>query len=754
MRPPKPRLQPGEIVLPTPVIRRARGHQLSSPLQPPPLGGIDTAVKRRRVENHMRLVKRSSVLHDLEMELHFLRNRVGSTKLSLYESLLRALNSLLTATSEISPAASANKSLMSMCLRKLPEYIDELEYWEQRDAEEQGTKSTLQNSDVSSEIYEEVVAMLPPTRNGCPQLRQLVRAHGLRLVRNAIVEGLFDIQFEIILVKLCSMKKAHSEAELLLETLLDLDVASSRKAASNARGSMYPKPRRVDSTFDEARKLAPLSALHDYAKHCERQNFMLRQLSGLIFHQKLPVDWLSTKEFIPIWSRIVRTLSGKEACDDTTSFVVHAVTALARQVRKTTYSVTSEPANSRVSLQQTLLSTITTVATLPLLQHHGTASLQHVIDQGGNLVTTQRVERIMKLCICEASKQRKSTWIMTILDLAAFFASTLRNHSSGRENIPLILIHTNNDSKDARQHREAATALICTLAQFMGRGASEASHHFLIRLLDRLDNALPGEDTMPRSLRANCAFFLAERTLDLRDLAFAESFNNESGSVEVDRKTTPGRAHVELSPNAKFRWDEGIAEWVTATPAAAIADKEAQHPRRRSLRGRRLQRSNIETCRDLGAESDDGFRIGSSANKEEEDDDYADSDDSAKHLTCKPGTKHSSGKAAVAVETHNKRKRTVSVLTYSSDDDEEEGYTEEGSYNAVRNRSRARGRQNTEQDTKQEDMHKSSGGHHEQPPVKKRRRAAGALLKPYRSILHAASHAGGSTELSEDELCL
>lgn len=72
-----------------------------------------------------------------------LRGRISSTKFSLYDSILRTLHSLLTSTSVSSPSSPSNRSLVAMCLRLVPEYIGELEYWEQRDAEEQGTKSAL-----------------------------------------------------------------------------------------------------------------------------------------------------------------------------------------------------------------------------------------------------------------------------------------------------------------------------------------------------------------------------------------------------------------------------------------------------------------------------------------------------------------------------------------------------------------------------------------------------------------------------------
>lgn len=722
MKLPRKKLQPGEIALPTPVIRRARGHQLSSPLQQPLWTESNTAGDGKKHFTTMRGQRSLSVVSELELELQPLRSHTSSAKFSLYESLLRALHSLLTATAEPSLEPRGGKSLMAMCLRKLPEYIGEMEYWEQRDAEEQGTKSTLQDSKVSSEVYEEIVAMLPPARNGCPQLRQLVRAHGLRLIRNAMAEDLLEYKFAISLIKLCSKMKAHLEAEGLLETLLDLGVGCSGNAAPNVRDAVYPKPKCMDSTFEECQKLAPLKALRDFTAKSERPQFMLRQLSRLMSKQKLPLEWLSTREFVSIWSGIIRTLSGNKLCDDTVSFAIHTITALASQARKTVYSLKPAPTESRAWSQQTLLSTIGTVATLPLLQYDAANSFPHGKRQDDTSATSQRVQHIIKSCIYEMGSKRKPTWITTVLNLGALYSTMPRNGSCGREEAFLIFDHSGilRSLKEARQHREAATALICTLAQYLGRGASEASHNSLTRLLDRLDIALRGEETIPRGLRADCAFFLAERTHDLRDLAFAESFN-EATSVELG--VQPILRRPASSPSAKFRWDEGIAEWVTATPAAP-----EKQPPRRSLRGR-SSRSDVETCQEASAELENCSLNGVS-------DDTAANGDSAKHPACKEGTKRRRSRTNVA-RTRKRKLASAGLLLMQSENEEDDD--DERHCNIANARSRYRGGQ---------DNNGASSLSGQEP---KRRRAA--ALKPYRSILNAISNTGGA-ESSEDELGL
>ncbi|KAJ0103791.1 hypothetical protein J7T55_001364 [Diaporthe amygdali] len=394
--------QPGEIVLPTPLIRRARGQQLSSPIQQPPLADAGGGVAGKKRFAALQGQRTPSVIAALESEMQPLRSRVSPTKFSLYDSILRAVHALLTATAASSSNSLGHRSLVAMCLRKVPEYIGELEYWEQRDAEEQGTKSTLQNSDISNEIYGQVEAMLPAS-HGAGHLRMVVRAHCVKVVRDSIAEGLLDDGFSILLIKLCCKTKSFREGEELLRELTDRS---------------YPKPKGVDSTFEESRKLATLKILRDFARESDRPQFMQRQLCNLLSKQQLPLLWLSTKEFG---------------------------------------------------------------------------------------------------LICQ-------------------------------------------ESRESRQHYEAMTALIGSIAQCCGRGSTQPSHYYLTKLCDQLELELSPE-CPPKTLRMDCAFILAERTNDLRDLAFAESLDAAGCTQEV--LPTPRRK----SASSSYRWDEDICEWITVTPA-------------------------------------------------------------------------------------------------------------------------------------------------------------------------------------------
>lgn len=542
----KNNIQPGEIALPTPIIRRARGCQLSSPVQQPPLKAPGAPS--------------SSYLLALELDLDMARSRLSAVKFSLHESILRAFLSLLLATKEPLPRAKASKSLMAMCLRKIPEYIGELEEWERQQAEEEGTKSTLHNSEMSNEVYEAVEAAVPHG-SGCPQLRTLARAHAMKAVSDAIKEGFLDDIYSIALIRLCSNTNALYEAEGMLAVLLDRS---------------YPKPRGVDSTFDEVRRLSPLKALRDFAHESHRPQFMLRQLSKLIAHQKLPLHWLSTKEFSDIWSGVVKALSGDGVCDDTVSFAAHMITSLSFQAKGTAFSLRPHKDDIERLSQHTLLSAVSTVASLSLLHQEAGRLPLHDTRQPHTSPVFAKVGYIMQTCIYEMKRTRKPRWMKTSLKLAAYLASSSQDNNTKVTDINDVWNHVTQyqNKKDGKQQYEAATVIIASLAQLCGRGTLEPSHHYLVRLCSRLAQAVDDDEATARKFQADCAFVLSERTNDLRDLAFAESFNTATAALGQTIQPTPRRTTTSSSFKG-FRWDEGISEWVTATPAIQLAPRQS-----------------------------------------------------------------------------------------------------------------------------------------------------------------------------------
>ncbi|KAK1968077.1 hypothetical protein LY78DRAFT_701792 [Colletotrichum sublineola] len=156
------------------------------------------------------------------------------------------------------------------------------------------------------------------------------------------------------------------------------------------------------------------------------------------------------------------------------------------------------------------------------------------------------------------------------------------------------------------QMLDIAVALTCSVAQCCGRATSRPSSQYfaeLCRLVDQL-----GAPCFAR-LRADGAFFLAQKTDDLRDLAFAETLTG--GLTGKDRSVDAKSCSEETF--AGFRWEEGISEWIAVSPVArrrnGIAPAEVAVPRRSSRRrygSLDVQRGQSEL--DMTAEAAEGTR--------------------------------------------------------------------------------------------------------------------------------------------------
>ncbi|KAK2002145.1 hypothetical protein LX36DRAFT_568829 [Colletotrichum falcatum] len=108
---------------------------------------------------------------------------------------------------------------------------------------------------------------------------------------------------------------------------------------------------------------------------------------------------------------------------------------------------------------------------------------------------------------------------------------------------------------------DIAVALTCSVAHCCGRATSRPSSQYfaeLCKLVDRL-----GVPCFAR-LRADGAFFLAQKTDDLRDLVFAET--STGALVSKDRSLDASGGSEETF--AGFRWEEGISEWIAVSPVA------------------------------------------------------------------------------------------------------------------------------------------------------------------------------------------
>ncbi|KAI0476679.1 hypothetical protein F4859DRAFT_514011 [Xylaria cf. heliscus] len=552
---------PGEIVASTPILRRARGKIVLSPVAPVP--ELDLGSKQAGSDRGHRTKINSSSLKRLEERLISLRENQPSKYADL-EAIYRSLEALLRATTMNTirnrSTTSGPGSLLDMCLRKVPQYIAELEAWERFDAEESGTVSTLDNIDTSADIYNELESL--GTNVGWRHLRVVVRADGLNAVKLGIEEGLFGDEFSQLIIDLCVQLGAASEAEDLATALVN---------------RQYPQPLSTESCFARATGLQPLMALNSFATQMQRTPFLFRQYSTLLSSGHLPIDWLATLEFERIWSLAVHRLAGAQTTYDAICFIAQSISLLCSRKRMyngNTDTIQLEQDMTKAS-QRTLMSILGIITSMSLLGETelGAAQLPQT-DIQRITVIGDRLRYIMRACINELDTHTRGRRNprLGFLYLALFLSSEqshpeaipTRAGDSLRKLSPPSVTSLSTKDMRMRNHYDNITWLIASIARACGRGTSVASHQYLDGLSKRLESLKLGQSLLD-NLKAAAAFLIAQQTNNVRDLIYAESLHPQ------DRLSSDATSHQQSSSTlfTGYCWEETIGEWVTASPVAS-----------------------------------------------------------------------------------------------------------------------------------------------------------------------------------------
>ncbi|TGJ82655.1 hypothetical protein E0Z10_g6118 [Xylaria hypoxylon] len=544
---------PGEIVPSTPILRRARARIVPSPVAPVHESDPNQARLGRTKVN-------SSAQKRLDERLAKLRECLPSKYADL-EAIYRSLEALLKATAVSTlgdmNGASGPRSFLDICLRKVPQYIIELEAWERLEAEQSGTVSTLDDINTSAQIYNDLESL--GTNVGWRHLRVVVRADGLNAVKQTIEEGLFDGAFSQLIIDLCVQLGAASEAEDLVAALID---------------HRYPQPTSTESRFTQGSALQPLVILNYFAAQTGRTSFLFRQYSMLLSSGGLPTDWLATTEFERIWSLAVEGLANHKPSYDAMRFITQSILLLSCHKRTFNYNADAVrlEQDMRKASQRTLMSALSILASMSLLEEAGLEA-PRLLESDTRQITIigDRFRYVIRACIhgLDGSARNRDTQRLEYLYLVLFLSSVqghdekigiLVEECIGKLPPPVATALSTKNIR-TRNHYDNIAWLIASIARACGRATSVASHQCLNGLFKRLESLKLSQNLLD-NLKAAAAFLIAERTNNVRDLIYAESLHPHVGLSSGATKHQQGGSTLFTG----YRWEESIGEWVTVSP--------------------------------------------------------------------------------------------------------------------------------------------------------------------------------------------
>ncbi|KAF4456922.1 hypothetical protein F53441_1046 [Fusarium austroafricanum] len=475
-------------------------------------------------------------------ELQSLRRIVSDSQYRIYEAIFGWLNGLLSSTESLSQTAHP-KSLLGMCLRRVPDAISVIEEWDRQTAAKEGKTFKWQSSKVSAELYEQLEGF-GTTSLGWKSLKLVVRAHGLCLLATAVSEGLFEPLFVRLLAGLCFSLDCKAEAARLVSSLR-LPLAAPRGTSSSLLESTAVQPLEVIVKSLQGRGIIGPSW------SC---------LSNLIDTKTLSLAWLTSRRFQSVWMRGIEILlHSRTLVPSVINFMCTALNLLLLDNGKT--KETQQPAED-----QTLVSILAAITAAVW-----TLGAEMDDKEPWKICAIRRLLFTLELCVTQQQTRRgafRSNGFLTLV-LARFLATSVIDNKVGSLSARNLAIYecvklftVRNGSPTQTQYRQALL-LVCSVAQYRGRACGLACHDILSEIRT-LCNELGLPDWFQDGLMSDGAFVLAQKTKDLRDVAFAERF------------PTSGKGTLETSTMfSGWRWEEGIGEWVLSSPG---------HERRSELR--------------------------------------------------------------------------------------------------------------------------------------------------------------------------
>jgi hypothetical protein len=471
----------------------------------------------------------------LLLELQSLRRIVSDSQYRIYETIFGWLNGLLSSTEPWSQTTHP-KSLLGMCLRKVPDALAVIEEWDRQSAAKEGKFFKWESSKASTDLYEQLEGF-GSTSLGWKSLKLVLRAHALCLLAAAVKEGLFEYSYVRLLVDLCLSLECKEEAARL--------VVSLKVPLAVPRGS--------SGILVENSTFQPLGAIVRSLQNQEVTGPSWDCLTTLISNKKLSLSWLTSRAFQRVWMRGVEILlHSRTPVPSTIAFMCTGLNQLLLNDGKTKGTDQPSEEHTLVSILAAITAAIWTLgAEMNGEEPWRTHAIRRLLLTLESCVSQQQTRRRgfrTSRCFIFVLAQFIST-VMIDNDVVRLLAKNLSIYDS------MKLMATARNGCPTQSQYQQTLLLACSAAQYRGQACGLPCHDVLSEIRTSL-NGLGLPTWFQHGLVSDGAFVLAQKTKDLRDVAFAERF------------PAYGKGTLEASTMfAGWRWEEGIGEWVLPSPS-------------------------------------------------------------------------------------------------------------------------------------------------------------------------------------------
>ncbi|KAG9247840.1 hypothetical protein BJ878DRAFT_490888 [Calycina marina] len=544
---------PGEISLPTPYLNRARGVVLmnSAPAVSLPWDSEDDSQEEPNMKRRGRPRKYDCPQFRAQFSAYMQQMKMGATTnvYNTYDGIYTALDSLLKATgaeaTETRTKTKGPRPLFAQCLRAVPHCIAVEE--KSFETERLQTGRSIDSRVISTEIYNDLES-LGSSGRGWKHLKTIVRSHAIYVLKEAVSAGLLDVEFCCILVRLCIQTDALNEGETLLSAVL-----SERK---------FLHPPSITRMFGHKTTL-PLAFLWELKEPCVSVTFRYQQLTRMISEDQLPLSWLATKQFGPGLTRAVQELSSDNMNTAIPSFLTAILAKLAVVPDNTGLQASGRWIAFSDAQSHTFSSLLTTMCAIAILSRESEKQ-ERSSCLARETVKYEHIIRILRNSLTAWENSNGSKIYGALLSLANISVGPLPDDTHSEDELTQLLC------KELRKRKGLLTselaAFNCSIVRCCGRGTSTKGFRYLQLLQQKLEalahvRESNGGNTL-HELIVDSAFAFAQHTSETQHLEYA--MNTEAKFHVVKAKHTKDETP---RGTGGFRWEEGISEWVSVTPA-------------------------------------------------------------------------------------------------------------------------------------------------------------------------------------------
>ncbi|PHH58954.1 hypothetical protein CDD81_4055 [Ophiocordyceps australis] len=473
-------------------------------------------------------------------ELRSMRSDMTAENYKTCEAILGWLNWLLRCTGP-GRELVGQKSLLAMCLHRIPACITNIEEYEKQRARDEGRGFAWAASHVAHELYDQLEAL---GLQGCgwQPLKLALRSHVLSLLCKAAKEGIFEAAYIGLLTRLCLRLHCKREAASL---------AMSTRA-------VLPSPFDTCSNMSESRQFRPMKYMIEALKDKAATSAVLQCLSSLAHEGLLPTAWLSTKPFAVAWAWSLEAIAVNRSAMSAVTFMSTCIPMLAACNNASADQMLIGLAAGIVAVASTATTTAHSESLKEPKRIRAWRRALHVLDH--SLSITRELHNTVGCGVFPLALAR----YLVAIDFPMVEVSLKRQFKSELEELA-------QGAQDAKAFYQQTVKLLCSLIHYRSRSCAVPGRDSVADLCSKLDDIDLG-DCSSVSLRFDVAFMVAQKTKDLRDLAFAESLSNTYHDVQIS------------TVFSGWRWEEGISEWVLPSNFLGQDHHEATGTRRRRLR--------------------------------------------------------------------------------------------------------------------------------------------------------------------------